>query len=400
MSKAIAESEIVSFPVHDVERIGRNFDTVTTLEALTELLAEGQPIEDCSGRLEQVIQYFKWDSGREWPANALLGAIHVAFANHLPLILTPDVVWITIVQGVARMQHVEDILAGRQKTVIEHLVYDDFGGPETRWEALVGEFVSAIIQKEGDTAKEYLCNFSTTGERERMASGIAMMHAFSARYVYHARCICGIPTVTLEGNPSDWQKLLDKAEKMMPVGAWKDKVVPVLDQFARSANGDVDRQFWKDIYKLETDYGVEFANGWATYFFPYLDLGDYVKESEEGYGKYRITNSKSIKNPMVWGWNDKEYRPMRTIRVECEEYTGKVMSDKGRSYNFREERVPVNGVYSSHFPNGLCSAKVSVRNKDDSPRFDVEITGGLVGIKQDEKTLALKPVAGWAVRKA
>ncbi|WP_272427393.1 DUF4419 domain-containing protein [Polyangium jinanense] len=35
------------------------------------------------------------------PTHALLGAVHLAFAQHRPLVLSPDAVWLTIAQGVA-----------------------------------------------------------------------------------------------------------------------------------------------------------------------------------------------------------------------------------------------------------------------------------------------------------
>ncbi len=36
------------------------------------------------------------------PAHALIQAVHKAFADHYPLELTPDCIWITLVQGLSR----------------------------------------------------------------------------------------------------------------------------------------------------------------------------------------------------------------------------------------------------------------------------------------------------------
>jgi len=41
-----------------------------------------------------------WEGSKIHP---LLGAVHVAFAEHRPLVLSPDALWLTILQGVAQI---------------------------------------------------------------------------------------------------------------------------------------------------------------------------------------------------------------------------------------------------------------------------------------------------------
>ena len=55
---------------------------------------------------------------------------------------------------------------------------------------------------------------------------------------------------------------------------WLDVLRPILQQFVRASRGDVDRTFWRSIYKVNEQSGGPTITGWLTAFFPYLkDLG-------------------------------------------------------------------------------------------------------------------------------
>ena len=45
---------------------------------------------------------------------------------------------------------------------------------------------------------------------------------------------------------------------------------PILRQFVRASQGDVDRPFWRSLYKLNDQSGSPMITGWITAFFPYL----------------------------------------------------------------------------------------------------------------------------------
>lgn len=50
--------------------------------------------------------------------HALLSAVHLAFSRHLPLALTPDVIWLTIAQGFA--QHVNNHSEDLRPLLVQH----------------------------------------------------------------------------------------------------------------------------------------------------------------------------------------------------------------------------------------------------------------------------------------
>src|SRR5690349_947659 len=102
------------------------------------------------------------------PTHAVLGAVHVAFAEHRPLVLTPDAVWLTIAQGVA--QHVRLNAEALRPRLVRHtgritLTVDFVGAPSTEddWAHVVRAFRERLGDLVGDgRARLFACDFSTT----------------------------------------------------------------------------------------------------------------------------------------------------------------------------------------------------------------------------------------------
>ena len=56
-----------------------------------------------------------------------------------------------------------------------------------------------------------------------------MMDVFERYFHYILYCICGIPTVTLEGTPDDWRRLADKAAALaaFDLDWWLAHLLPI-----------------------------------------------------------------------------------------------------------------------------------------------------------------------------
>ena len=136
-----------------------------------------------------------------------------------------------------------------------------------------GDCRSRVASASGDRCirRAVLCDFSTTGPTERTVSQVALLDVLQPYFTYHVVCICGIPSITLEGTAADWQKLREKVELLAPFGMewWLPDVRQICDQFARAAAGDVDLRHWRRLYKLRAAYGAEVINGWLGKLFPY-----------------------------------------------------------------------------------------------------------------------------------
>ena len=106
---------------------------------------------------------------------------------------------------------------------------------------------------------------------ERAAAEVVLLDAMQSYFEYRCYTGCGIPSITLEGTDDDWKTLADRVQgfREFGLGSWLDVLSPILDQFARASQGDVDPAFWRSIYKFNSMSGGAVINGWITAFFPY-----------------------------------------------------------------------------------------------------------------------------------
>lgn len=343
----------VTFSVDRVEPASEPLATREAEFVLKERL--GLPVVTADPGAERLI--VERDSASLDPreGNALADAVHLAFSQHRPLVLSPDAVWLTLAQGVA--QH----LRLHSERLRERLV--EFQGKkrlrikrDVQMDALTrGDWAEAIDQFATEAAKyvameqlpEMLCSFSTTTAASRAASQIVMLDGFRRYFDLEMLCICGFPQITVLGTPDDWRDILERtsAIERLGMGWWTERLRPILEQFVCAAAGQPNKRFWRKMYKLEEDYGVKEINGWFAHLFPYV---------------CRDGALPTTRNPVLVGANT------------C--------------------------ITTNEIPNGLSQAPVRVLELFRSRR--VELVAGLTGVAQDPETFALTPVAGWAVTKA
>jgi hypothetical protein len=200
----------------------------------------------------------------------LLSAVGRAFADHRPLVLSPDAVWLTIAQGVA--QHVRLHAAELRSRLVRHagrkrltVVVD---GPMPRdagaWHDAV-ELFHRLLAAEISDADVFECDFSTSTDVERVAGRIVLLDAYSPYFALWMVCVCGIPSVTLTGTVEDWRKIRARVDEIAGFGleTWCRSLAPIADQFVRAAAGDVDTAFWRRIYNPVDAYGAEVITGWS-----------------------------------------------------------------------------------------------------------------------------------------
>ncbi|WP_191303468.1 DUF4419 domain-containing protein [Lentzea cavernae] len=275
----------------------------------------------------------------------LLHAVGKAFAEHRPLVLSPDAVWLTIARGISdhvklNAEELRPVLVGHEGKKVLAVSY----GPADTWDTVVERFAKEI----GDTTFD--CDFSTSTDVERLAGRVAMMDAYSPYHGYWMIGVCGIPSITLTGSPDDWRRIRARVDDLPGFGLehWCRSLRPITDEFVRAFEGDADAEFWKRIYNPVDAYGGEIVTGWITRFYPYLEF------SPEG----------TVPNPML-------DLPVGEPRDSTE-----------------------HGLVTNTVPATLCRAVINVNDHRDISA--VAVDAGLVGVTQHEDG-ALEPVAGWAV---
>ena len=287
-----------------------------------------------------------------------------AYADHRPLVLSPDMVWLIIAQGFSRYvnAHPEEL---RDKLVYHEGKMDiivisetDILSPNADWETLLNQFSESISQNtKGEIADMITANFTTTSVAERAASQITLMETVKSYFDYYDFAGgCGFPFITLQGTPDDWQKVLDKARGLSKYGlsAWTQELEPILTEFVNASEGHPNQDFWQDIMRKRrvknlklykygcggTGEGTTELDGWILKFFP----------DEKG----------KIQKKVQWNTD----MPSEMVRVSFTHqyiapYTGDVIDE-----------VPM------------------------------ELWAGFVGYEEDPKTQAIIPKIGWLARMA
>ena len=292
------------------------------------------------------------DSLVSFGPNSFFNGMYQAYADHRPFVLSPDMIWLLISQGFAR--HIN----ANQESMRNELV--DFSGklslivredkkledPTLSWKEIFPQFTKQISQYTGNHLTELLtCNFSTTTSLEKVASEITIMEAVKPYFEFIIiRIVCGIPEITLEGTPEDWEKLLHKARglKEYKLDWWISELEPLLEEFVKASKGEVNKDFWRNMFKYHSQkrYGApNIIDGWIVKFFPY---------DKEG----KRNNLKQLEG--------KNCLPDEIVKVD----------------------VKYQEVYG-----------------DAVKETPLEFWAGFIGLEQNSKTFALRPQIGWMVRK-
>jgi len=217
------------------ERVGEG------IQKMRERLLQSGKVESCSDYSGKVV------SGVDY--HPLFAAAYKSFHDHRPLTLSPDIIWLTVVQGLAKHINLnaEDLRSkfvqhqGNVKITVRR---DDFvkGTPENPWPEVFSSFNDAIKSHIGESHSLITAQFSTTGIVEQAAFDVSLMDAMQSYFKYEVMTLCGIPSITLEGTVADWELLREKVIGLRGIipSWWGEILKPICDQFVAAAEGIVD----------------------------------------------------------------------------------------------------------------------------------------------------------------
>jgi len=244
-----------------------------------------------------------------------MAAVHTAYANHYALKLSVSDFIILIGQGLSR--HIEKHAEKLRHHFVNHegkeeieIRRDQFvKGQQNDWSTVFGEFAEQIKKRvKADVHGVIVDDTSVATMTTRIVSEITLMDTMKSYFSYKVSTLCGIPQITLEGTPEDWQKLQDKVAKLVEMNKddclelkwWLDKLVPVVEKICQAGiHRKIDADFWSEIYKEKGGSGGPFVTGWILTFFPYLT------EGKVNQFKQITTNSipKQISEvPFIWNY--------------------------------------------------------------------------------------------------
>lgn len=283
---------------------------------------------------------------------SFFSGMYEAYANHRPFILSPDMIWLLINQGFAHhvnankesMRNLFVDFSGKRTLIVK--ADKELEDPTLSWEEIFSQFNAQISSyTRGNLVETLTCNFSTTTPLEKVASEITIMEAMKPYFEFVVMYIvCGIPEITLEGTPEDWEKVLDKARRLKEYKLewWISELEPLLEEFVKASKGEVDKDFWRNMFKYHSQkkYGApNIIDGWIVKFFPYDKDG-------------KRNNLKQLE-----GGN-----------------------------SLPDEIVKVDLKY------------LEIRN-DTTIETPLELWSGFIGLQQNKDNFALRPQIGWMIRK-
>ena len=282
-----------------------------------------------------------------------------AYAEHRPLVLSPDMVWLLISQGFARYVNAhsdelrDQIVSHTEKMDLVVETKKDLLHEDADWKKLIAGFAAQINEyTKGDVAKTITADFTTTGVTERIVSQVTLMETVKTYFDYVVHYMgCGIPSITLMGTPQDWQKVLEKTEQLEKygMGDWFKSLKPILTEFIKASEGKPNQAFWQNMVKKEN---------------PDKLVGNKVCD---------------FRKPTVLdGW---------MLKLFPDE-NGQTLDQVPHIHEMPSERVYVDFRYQVI---DIANGNVIV----DTP---MELIAGYIGTEVDTLTHALTPKMGWMVR--
>ncbi|MEO6038107.1 MAG: DUF4419 domain-containing protein, partial [Saprospiraceae bacterium] len=202
---------------------------------------------------------------------------------------------------------------------------------------------------------------------------------------YEVFLSCGIPEITLEGSAEDWALLETQAAGLAryDLDWWIRPLQPILHEFTRASQGQVNTAFWQDMVK-KRDYSIvcsskPFLTGWMLHFFPY------VKDKPNPW----LVMPDSVR------LFEQAFAANESIDVEA---AAKAAEAAGKFYNspiVKPEQFGLPALEVSSLPNSMGKANVLLN--DYGTEYDLEFWAGCIGIRQDDVTLAIRPEFGWRI---
>lgn len=290
-------------------------------------------------------------------------SMYRAYADHRPFELSPEALWLLICQGFSlhvnnnaeELRHLFVDFEGK-RTLTASSEGISLDNPNSPWERVFPQFTSQIAAYTGQELIDVLsADFSTSTPASRVASQITVMESMKAYFDYEIT-ICGIPQVILHGTPDDWQSVIDRTEflRQYQLDWWVDEMLPVLRKIKLASEGEVDKAFWRDMFKEHELNGEgcgaaeTLADGWIVKFYPYNNM--------DAHDEY---------------WKN---MPPDFFRNSLE------------------------GLYdgAKDLPPEISSVPVKFQDANGETT-DLTLWAGFVGIAQDKETFALRPEIGWFI---
>lgn len=179
----------------------------------------------------------------------------------------------------------------------------------TDWSDVIAQLSDMIQTNTTSDVRTWMePKFSTTTPKDALIGRVLLMGAMKNYFSYGGSVCCGLPAITLEGTLDDWKDLRSRADQLLvyaqnsntfgvDLKKWHALLVPVLDEFIKTYQGDVDKNFWNTILtEVGGGSGPSYLTGFCNVFMPFKD-GKFVLDERDFRGekhKYGLIETSDV----------------------------------------------------------------------------------------------------------
>ena len=227
---------------------------------------------------------------------SLIQGLILAYKNHYPIVISPDIIWILFLQGFSRFmdKYSEKVrnkfvtFTGKKIINVKKIgIFPKDASKET-WQEVIDNFVGGIKSYVGEEMISNLqSDFTTTEEVTLATSQATIMSSMKNFFEFDlAMGGCGISSIILEGTLEDWEKIKSKlnylSQNDFGLNWWIKHLIQIIDKIIMTKNyykqnkniNNELKKFWKNIIRIKDEkndfYDPYTINGWIINFIPNL----------------------------------------------------------------------------------------------------------------------------------
>lgn len=210
--------------------------------------------------------------------HGLVRAAYHAYSSHHHLVLRPEDIWFAVLTQFSFFvnAHAEELRSsfvahdGKKGLILRDPEQPDMGLMCRNMTKLIDENIV-----DPQLRAWILPSFTTTTRDDEVVASVIMMGTLQRYFDYVFDCTaCGIPTVTLLGEKSDWEDIEQRIEKLTEYGdeptLFCELLRPILRNMVNSftaAPGDATIvDFWSRIIDRQWGSGMDTLTGWMVAF--------------------------------------------------------------------------------------------------------------------------------------
>ncbi|KAM5542902.1 hypothetical protein V8D89_003286 [Ganoderma adspersum] len=216
--------------------------------------------------------------------NGFVHTVLKAHGSHHHLRIRLDDVWLAILVQLnfyinAHAEELRSLFVAHEgkKRLVVRVIGDrytvDYGG-------IAQTFTKRIHDNVVDkTFVEWILpDFTTTITKDTTVCSVVMMATLKEYFEYYISIECRIPSVTLEGEQSDWEEIYRRLWRLYNLGkepaVWAEMLRPIIRRFITGFDGKPDTTFWTHVaYHCNDTCGQDDLSGWIAAFCVWSNKG-------------------------------------------------------------------------------------------------------------------------------